>query len=194
MTDLSLAARLDRIESTQALQMLPSRYALAVDSRDLDGLVALFVDDVDAGRWGKGRAALRAFYATVLTEFYRSQHQIVGHVFDFSDPDHASGTVYCRAEHEQRDHWVVMIMAYSDAYERRGGRWHFARRTPAYFYANDVDDRPRAPFVRWPDRDMNPKHFPGPHAFPSWRPFWDLQGAEVIDAITRQPSAPGTDE
>jgi hypothetical protein len=187
MQNDDILARLDHIESTQAIQMLPSRYALAVDSRDVESLVGLFVEDVDAGKWGKGRAALREFYLKVLTAFYRSQHQIVGHVFDFIDPDHATGTVYCRAEHEEGDNWVVMIMTYFDAYERHGGRWFFRRRTPAYFYACNIDDRPRAPFVNWSGRDLNPKHFQGSHAFKTWQPFWQTHGAEVLPDVTRQP-------
>lgn len=190
MNEAELEARLDRIESTQALQMLPSRYALAVDSRDLDGLVSLFVEDVDAGRWGRGREALKGFYEKVLTDFYRSQHQIVGHAFDFDDSNRAHGTVYCRAEHEQGDHWVLMIMVYFDQYERRGGRWCFARRRPAYYYANDIDERPGAPLVRWPERQMNPAFFEGPHAFAGWTEFWAKQDPELVARLTRQPGKP----
>jgi hypothetical protein len=53
------ADRLDRIESSLAICQLPSRYAMALDARDLDTLVALFVDDVDAGAQGRGREALQ---------------------------------------------------------------------------------------------------------------------------------------
>jgi hypothetical protein len=186
MIEQDIAARLDRIESTQAVQMLPSRYALAVDSRDVDTLVGLFVDDVDAGKWGSGRTGLRAFYESVLTTFYRSQHQICGHVFEFADADHATGTVYCRAEHESGDHWVVMIMTYFDEYERRGDRWLFRKHLPAFFYASDIDERPAAPFARWPGREQNPKHFPGSHAYETWKHFWGRQDPAVLDMITRQ--------
>lgn len=51
------ADRLDRVESSLAITQLPSRYAMALDARDLDTLVALFVDDVDAG--AEGAAATR---------------------------------------------------------------------------------------------------------------------------------------
>lgn len=51
------ADRLDRVESSLAIAQLPSRYAMALDARDLDTLVALFVDDVDAG--AEGAAATR---------------------------------------------------------------------------------------------------------------------------------------
>ena len=71
--------RLDRIESSLAIGQLPSRYAMALDARDLDALVALFVDDVDAGADGRGRDALKRWYDGVLRRFYRSIHLICGH-------------------------------------------------------------------------------------------------------------------
>ena len=58
--------------------------------------------------------------------FYRSIHQICGHQVDFVDDDHATGKVYCRAEHEDRGRWVVMAICYFDEYERRDGRWQNA--------------------------------------------------------------------
>ena len=57
MTDPSLLERIDRVESTLAIQQLPIRYAIAIDSRDIDGWLGLFVDDVDCGRRGRGRLA-----------------------------------------------------------------------------------------------------------------------------------------
>ena len=42
-------ARLDRLESLAEIRQLPYRYALAVDSRDMDALVGLFVPDVRVG-------------------------------------------------------------------------------------------------------------------------------------------------
>ncbi|MEJ2207402.1 MAG: nuclear transport factor 2 family protein [Gemmatimonadota bacterium] len=57
-----LEARIDRLESLDEIRQLPHRYALAVDTRNLDDLVALFVDDVRVGRGGRGRSALRAWF------------------------------------------------------------------------------------------------------------------------------------
>jgi ketosteroid isomerase-like protein len=80
--DSALAARLDRIESGQEIAPLPSRYAMALDARDLDALVALFIEDVEAGAQGRGRQALKAWFDGVLRRFYRSIHLICGHRFD----------------------------------------------------------------------------------------------------------------
>ena len=57
----ALLSRMERIESHLAIQQLPIRYALAVDSRDLDAWVQLFVEDVDCGSHGVGREALKRF-------------------------------------------------------------------------------------------------------------------------------------
>ena len=59
MDETGLERRLAKIEAGLAIQQLPARYALAVDTRNLDALVSLFVPDVDCGSRGKGRAALR---------------------------------------------------------------------------------------------------------------------------------------
>ena len=79
MTTLTLADRIERIESHLAIQQLPPRYALAVDSRDLDTWVKLFVEDVNCGRHGVGREALKRWIEPQLRTFYRSHHQICTH-------------------------------------------------------------------------------------------------------------------
>jgi SnoaL-like protein len=135
------ADRLDRIESSLAISQLPSRYAMALDARDLDGLAALFVDDVEAGAAGRGREALKLWYDGVLRRFYRSIHLICGHRFDFIDADHAEGSVYCRAEHEVGDGWFVITMRYDDVYVRRGGIWSFVKRREHPWYSVDVTER-----------------------------------------------------
>ena len=101
MSDIE--ARLDRLESLAAIQQLPIRYALAIDGRDIDTWVGLFVADVNCGRRGAGREVLRTIIEPAVRTFYRSIHQICGHQVEFDDADHARDTVYCRAEHETED-------------------------------------------------------------------------------------------
>jgi len=60
--------RLDRLESLAEIQQLPVRYALALDSRDMDMLVSLFTPDVRVGREERGRDALRACCDTAARE------------------------------------------------------------------------------------------------------------------------------
>ena len=80
--------RLDRLESLAAIQQLAYRYALALDSRDMDMMVSLFTPDVRVGRELRGRDALRAWFVKTLSEPKVSVHFVGNHVIDFDDTDH----------------------------------------------------------------------------------------------------------
>jgi hypothetical protein len=181
-----LAARVDRIESHLAIQQLPIRYALAIDGRDLDAWVDLFVADVNCGRHGVGREALKSFIAPTLSGFYRSQHQICGHRIEFIDSDHAKGAVYCRAEHEDGDKWVVMAICYFDDYERRDRGWYFVRRQEKHWYAADVLERPSGPdWTSWQGHEAAVARLPSD--FPAWAEYWREAGEESVRKRTRFP-------
>lgn len=180
-----LEARIDRLESIAAIQQLSIRYALAVDGRDLDAWVSLFVPDVNCGRRGQGRAVLKSIIEPQVRTFYRSIHQICGHRVEFDDAEHARGVVYCRAEHEDRGKWVIMAIAYFDSYERRDGEWLFVRRREKHWYAADWQERPTAPFTGWAAHE-NPPDLP--KAFESWNSFWAEEAAETIEALTALPT------
>jgi SnoaL-like domain len=187
MMDLAqLQKRIERIESHQAIQQLPSRYALAIDARDIDTWIGLFVEDVDCGKFGKGREALRRFIDPSVRTFYRSHHQICGQVVDFLDDDNATGKVYCRAEHEVRGQWIVMIICYFDTYARRNGQWYFLRRREKHWYSTDILERPTGPnFQRWAEwADQKPEL---PHAFPSWQPFWSQSDPALLRELSTEP-------
>ena len=183
MTDAALLARIDRMESQLALQELVARYAMAVDARDLDTWLSLFIDDVDCGRRGKGREALRSFIEPAVRTFYRSVHHVTGQAVDFIDPDNATGRVYCRAEHEYGDKWIVQACCYFDTYQRRDGQWFFVKRDEDFFYSGDVLARPQEG-VSWPGPD--PKHQPGMMAgrHPTWAAFWAGSDEADIAVIT----------
>lgn len=183
---IDLLRRIDRVESSLAIQQLPIRYAIAVDARDLDQWVSLFVDDVNCGRHGQGRDVLKTFIDRNVRTFYRSIHQICGHQVDFIDEDHATGRVYCRAEHEWRNKWIVMAICYFDEYERRDGQWYFTRRREKHWYSTDVLERPGQPHFQnweaWPD--AKPEL---PHAFASWSAFWSAGEPEVPKYLSAAP-------
>jgi 3-phenylpropionate/cinnamic acid dioxygenase small subunit len=185
MSQPDLLARLERVEAQLAIQQLAVRYAMAVDARDIDTWLNLFVDDIDCGRRGRGREALRAFIEPATRDFYRTVHSITGHAIDAIEGDRARGRVYCRAEHEYGDQWIVMACVYHDSYERRDGTWYFAGREEDFFYTCDVLERPQdVDFARWPG--PAPKHNPPMMLprFPNWQTFWS--GTDV-SAISRKP-------
>jgi hypothetical protein len=183
MTEDTLMERVDRLESLHAIGQLAHRYALAADSRDLEGILTMFVDDVNCGRFGTGREALRASYEILHRQFYRTIHQVVGHTFALGDPDHAEGKTVMRAEHEVGDRWIVVLMCLFDSYERRDGTWFFVRRKPEQWYASDILERPAGPtFDSW-----HPEGAPRlPHLFTTWDDFW-RDHLDIASTLTRYP-------
>ena len=171
-----LAARIDRLESLDAIRQLPAKYALALDMRDMDAMVSLFPEDVRVGKDASGRLALRAYMdRTLRSPFTGTSHHIGGHVIEFDDPDHAHGVVYSKNEHESGDEWVIMQMMYVDDYVRQQGRWFIARRLPLYWYATDLNKPPvGANKMRWPGTEWAEGTFH--KLFPSYAEFWAREG------------------
>ena len=180
--DAGLAARVERIEAHLAIQQLAIRYAIAVDSRDIDAWVGCFRPDVNMGRRGAGREALRRYIEPEVRRFYRSVHHICGHRIELEGPDQATGAVYCRAEHEVGDRWIVMAICYFDEYARVDGEWYFSRRRERHWYAADVTQRPQAVgFAGWAGSPAPAL----PAEFGSWARFWD--GDPGAAELTRAP-------
>ncbi|MET0987912.1 MAG: nuclear transport factor 2 family protein [Steroidobacteraceae bacterium] len=171
----ALLARIERLESLDAIRQLPAKYALSVDMRDLDALVNLFVEDVKL-KIGDvievGRPALKRWYDGVLrNNFAGSSHHIGGHVIEFEDADHALGIVYSKNEHETGPEWSIQQMLYYDRYVRVCGRWYFQRRVPMYWYLADINRPPLGEFkIRWPGQ--KPEHDNFHDLFPTWKAFW----------------------
>ena len=172
----SLEARIERLESLDAIRQLPAKYALALDMRDMDAMVSLFPEDVRVGKDTTGRLALRAYMdRTLRSPFTGTSHHIGGHVIEFDDPDHAHGVVYSKNEHETGDEWVIMQMMYVDDYVRQDGHWFFARRLPLYWYATDLNKPPIGDNkMRWPGTEWVEGNFH--KLFPSYAEFWARTG------------------
>jgi hypothetical protein len=182
VTDQALLERVERMESLYAIDKLADRYAIAADSRDLEGILDMFIPDVDCGRFGKGRDALRDSYNIIHRGFYRTIHQVVGHTVDLIDADHATGKTVMRAEHEMGDRWVVVCMVLFDTYERRDGTWYYVRRKPERWYSADILERPSGP--DWGETGDRKVRLP--HLFPTWEKFWDGDD-ENVARLTANP-------
>jgi uncharacterized protein (TIGR02246 family) len=171
-----LEARIDRLESLDAIRQLPAKYALTLDMRDIDIMVTLFPEDVRVGKEARGRAALRAYMdRTLRSPFTGTSHHIGGHIIEFDGPDHAHGIVYSKNEHETGDEWVIMQMMYADDYVRVDGRWYFARRLPLYWYATDLNKPPIGDKkMRWPGTAWVEGNFH--KLFPSFAEYWARDG------------------
>jgi ketosteroid isomerase-like protein len=174
----SLSRRLDRMESIEAIRALPVRYANAMDARDFDAAVALYTEDAPVAPGVRGRAALKESFANVMgTYFTATVHFVGNHLveLDPENPDRATGHVYCRAEHEQGENWVIAMVHYSDKYRRDDGNWYFYSRRMRVWYTVDVLDRPTGPDkVRFVMSDvaLHAAQAEVPAAWPSWDRFW----------------------
>jgi ketosteroid isomerase-like protein len=156
----------------EAIRQLAAHYAVAVDSRDLDALVELFVDDVRVGRDRSGRAALRESFDTSLRGIGVSILNVGTHAIDLIDETHATGVVYCKGEIQDGDRWIHQAIAYFDTYEKREGRWYFVRRVHELFYGAEVGVNPLGlEPANWPS------HHDGrgtlPERWETWQGFWE---------------------
>ena len=175
----TLEDRLDRMESYAAIQQLVSRYARALDARDMAAVAALFSPDVQVGGEAHGRAALQAWMSDLMSNMRTSVHLVANHVIDFHDADHASGVVYCRDELERPDtgEWAVGTIQYWDDYKRVDGEWCIDRRRLHRWYLVDWLERPSPgagvnDFAMMRERQL-------PDAYPSWHEFWDTRAADA---------------
>lgn len=123
------------IEDRLAIQELLQRYALYVDTSQLDKLMALFVDDLmfDETRIGgavaHGKAELSQTYRSAFAQFYMAHHCSSGIIDEFHS-DRACGCCTYQA--------VVRVKAtgtpwqiegcYQDEYRKQDGRWLFQSR------------------------------------------------------------------
>ncbi len=162
---------IERLLAHQEIQQLAARYAWATDARDLDALVALFVDDVRVGREATGRAALRENFAEQLRGVGITFLHVGGHVIDLVDADHASGIVHCRGEVQDGERWIIQAIQYHDTYERRDGHWLFVRRKHLLVYGAELGENP----LTLPPADW-PRHHTGrgtlPESLDTWKAFW----------------------
>lgn len=168
---------LERVVARDAIRQLAFRYAWAVDSRDLDGLVSLFVPDVQVGRHERGRDALRASFDASLSAIGVSILFVGNHLIDFEAPDRARGVVYCRGQIQDGERWIEQAIQYRDSYERRGGEWLFVRRIHLLWYGVETAERPldQEP-ANWPRRHAGRGSLPQDE--PSWKAFWKAHGPE----------------
>lgn len=162
---------LERLVGRDEIRQLAYRYAWAIDARDLDALVALFVPDVQVGRDASGRDALRDSFDASLRDIGVSILFVGNHLIDFQDPDHATGVVYCRGQIQDGERWIEQAIQYRDRYERRAGEWRFVRRHHVLWYGVETAERPLdQPPANWPERHVGRGTVPEDQE--TWRRFW----------------------
>ncbi len=184
------ASMLRALWAHEQIRQLAARYAVAVDSRDIDGLVALFVDDVRVGREERGRDALAASFRVSLGAIGVSMLHVGTHVIDLVDDDHATGSVYCLADVEEDGRMIRQAILYRDTYERRADRWLFVRRVHELWYGVALAENPLdQPPADWPRRSFGRGTVP--ESWPSWAAFRD-QPRELRRRPVPSPGSPPT--
>jgi len=175
--------RLDRFESIAELRQLVVRYALAIDSRDIDTLAGLFPADVRVGRDQRGRDAMHRWFTLLFRTFRTSIHFVGNHIIDFDDADHAHGIVYCHDELERVEsgQWETGMLQYWDTYVRTDGEWLFERRKFHRWYIVDALSRPSHSAGVGAGHDQLGTSLL-PDAFPTWSRFWAAAEAEAANA------------
>lgn len=179
MSDVhSTKERLDRLESIEQIRQLAARYGILIDARDIDNLVGLYSADTPVGRRSGHDALRRSFERTLgkRAPFRITVHFIGNHMIelDENNPNTATGVVYCRAEHQFDDTWVVATLLYWDTYVRQGGRWLFFERAMKAFYVVDILSRPspaQRVDIQLTDGGLL-GHAEAPECWPSWGRFW----------------------
>ena len=153
------------------IRQLAYRYALAIDSRDIDTLIGLFVEDVRVGRDTFGREALRENFEAQLREVGITILFVGNHLIDFQSDNKATGVVYCKNETQIDDHWIHQAIQYRDDYERRDGQWLFVRRRHLLWYGSEVGENPLSlPAANWPERQVGRGTLP--ESWDTWQSFW----------------------
>jgi len=111
-----------------------NRYCTAVDTKDVDGFVAVFTNDGVANYTRDdlvGHDALRAFFDQFVGQVMEATHHQISNIdIDFVDDDHARATSYITAWHrfnEPRPDYVVHGR-YLDKWHQIAGEWQLAER------------------------------------------------------------------
>lgn len=162
---------LARLVAKDEIRSLAYRYAQAIDGRDIDTLVDLFVEDVQVGKDVFGHEALRANFEKQLRGIGITILFVGNHLIDFQDDTHATGSVYCKNETELGNQWIHQAIQYRDTYEHRDGRWLFVRRRHLLWYGSEVGENPLPlPPANWPESQVGRGTLP--ESWETWRRFW----------------------
>lgn len=167
---------LDQVVARDEIRQLAYRYADAVDRRDLDLLVDLYVPDARFGPYGEGPEACRRFWADSLSTIGMAVLFVGNHLIDLDDADHARGTVWCRGYVDDPSHgFIEQMIKYVDRYRRVDGRWRFVARKHLLWYGVRTAESPLAqPPADWPERQVGAGSIPWDD--PTWEGFWAEHG------------------
>lgn len=146
----ALGARLDALESRQAIVDLASDYCHGFDKRDFERFLSIWWQDCtwDIGPpFGvfEGHEGVRRAVKEVLWPAWdESHHFSTNHSIRFRDADHASAVcdVDCVGRLSGEADAQIVGATYEDEVERRDGVWGILRRTVTIHYFNPLNGTP----------------------------------------------------
>ena len=145
-TLIALTARIDQLESRQAIVDLTSEYCHGFDKRDFGRFLAIWSNDCV---WNigppfgsfSGHEGIREAVQDVLWPAWEESHHLsTNHIVTFQTPDSAScvcdvdcvGTLTGDADAQ------IVGATYTDTVKRTNGRWQIARRDVKIHYFNPI--------------------------------------------------------
>lgn len=134
-------ARLDRLESKDAIRELATAYAIACDEHDMPRLTSLFTEDAcfdspNGAMVADGKAAIVTMFEETFKirgPAYHWTHDVTV-AMDANDADAATGLVLSHAETTPNGVVSIAAMRYVDNYRREEGVWRFAKRVIHFLY------------------------------------------------------------
>lgn len=139
-----LAARIDQLESRQAINDLVSDYCHGFDKRDFSRFLAIWWEDCawnigpPFGSFSGHEGVREAVNEVLWPAWGQSQHVTSNLVisFDGADTAHALCDVDCTGTLAESDEATFVGATYTDRMERRGGIWKIAERNVTIHYFN----------------------------------------------------------
>lgn len=168
MSEISLEARVARLEARAEIQELLVRYTFLIDDHEFEAIGELFTPDARFGSPGSthvGRQAIVANYRKLGQLYPITWHEARGSVIELVDDENARGTVVGFSEQANDQHTVITSFRYRDQYVRLDGRWRFAVREVYTFYAMTHAELAAGGLSadlrkRWPHRAPAPAELP----------------------------------
>ena len=140
-----LLARIDQLESRNAMRDLVTDYCQGFDNLDWDRFLAIWWDDCV---WNigppfgsfHGHPGITTAVKDVLWPVWRESHHLTSNLrVEFADADNAHGVCDVDCMGATRDDVVQMISAtYKDHFQRRDGVWRILKRDVKIHYFNPI--------------------------------------------------------
>jgi ketosteroid isomerase-like protein len=138
-------SRLRTLLEVEAIRQLRIDYSLAMDLRDIEGLIKLFCDDAlceygPYGSWSGKQVIQDNYQATFSGELaapFTSLHINTNHNVEILSDSHATGQCYLTdiVTHVAADENPILWFAlYDEEYRKEGGQWKFARSSLQFFW------------------------------------------------------------